>query len=405
MREDGSSRFPFQPNSPVDPRFFVGRKELVEKVTRYSAGAFSRRNIRIVYLSGYRGIGKTSLARYCRRVIEQRMDSWGFHVYLGGIQSGPKKLEDFLVKTIRGILEAKSNEALPMKKIKEIFSHWILEIKVGVVTIKQKELAESAPKDASQLVTFFTEFGSRLYNRKQQGFVLVFDELDGVALEPFFADFLKELLDSYRAVPLIILLCGTRDRFDAIKRNNSRAAQQMDLLELGLLKDREVEEFVYNAFNVAAQSVTAKGMDILIHFSGGHPHVMHLIGETALLTAERDKPIGEKEAYECANVASDEWGHKFVGAKLMSLFQDSRHENVLRELCRPNVDAVFSRSDLLKAIGVDEDRHVDQLLQRLHEYEVLERGRTRGEWRFSNPLTSLYMHRTWASFRSGLKRG
>ena len=108
---------------------------------------------------------------------------------------------------------------------------------------------------------------------------------------------------------------------------------------------------------------------------------------------------------ECANVASDEWGHKFVGAKLMSLFQDSRHENVLRELCRPNVDAVFSRSDLLKAIGVDEDRHVDQLLQRLHEYEVLERGRTRGEWRFSNPLTSLYMHRTWASFRSGLKRG
>ena len=100
MREDGSSRFPFQPNSPVDPRFFVGRKELVEKVTRYSAGAFSRRNIRIVYLSGYRGIGKTSLARYCRRVIEQRMDSWGFHVYLGGIQSGPKKLEDFLVKTI-----------------------------------------------------------------------------------------------------------------------------------------------------------------------------------------------------------------------------------------------------------------------------------------------------------------
>ena len=201
------------------------------------------------------------------------------------------------------------------------------------------------------------------------------------------------LAHSQAVAPLLIVLCGTRAKFEAIRGNYERVAQQMDLIELGLLERREVKHFFSRAFNVAGRGVSALGMDVLVDFSGCHPKVMHLIGETALWSVPRGFPIDEISAYKCANSAADDWGMKCVNPRLLSLFEEAKHKRVLVWLCKPNVSSSFTRAKLLTAVGQSEARHVDYLLGVLQDYGVVEHGEERGEWQFLNPLSSLYLHR------------
>jgi AAA ATPase domain len=396
IHDDGVSRFPFQPNNPVDPHFFVGREMHREQIKTFAKIAFQNRNVRVIYLSGLRGIGKTSLAYVSRLLLEQQFRSWGFPVYLGA-KAGPKTYDAFMEKVLRAVLDSKSGEPPLMRRIQQIFSHLIIEVNVlGVVSVKQKELAEATPRDASQMISFFAEFGSKLYEERNNGFILIFDEIDSVALEPFFADFLKELLDvgavAGKDLPLVVLLCGTRDRFEAIRKNNFRVAQQIDFIELDTLSTAEVLEFFRKAFDSIHVPYAEGGLDILANFCGGLPHIMHMLGQTVPANG-KSGVIDKPNALRYSNKAAEEWGAKFSDPRLLTLFDDSSHNRVLRWLCDPEVHLSFSRTRLLVDVGQDAASDADSCLKCLQTFGIIEEvEESDGSWQFVNPLASLYLH-------------
>ena len=62
---------------------FVGRHEAIERLCGLVRTA-NRGKFRIGFITGERGIGKSSLASFVRRLCEREGIGTGCHVYLGG---------------------------------------------------------------------------------------------------------------------------------------------------------------------------------------------------------------------------------------------------------------------------------------------------------------------------------
>ena len=97
---------PFTPGVPVPIDFFVGRNEEVGLLKRKIEAAVNTGRIQLGYLSGERGIGKSSVASYVRRGVEARMSVLGLHAFLGGVGT----LEEMVRRIFERLLKASLDE-------------------------------------------------------------------------------------------------------------------------------------------------------------------------------------------------------------------------------------------------------------------------------------------------------
>lgn len=70
---------PFQPGKPVSYYDFIGRNDSAKKILRYAKSA-SEGDIQHFFLTGERGIGKTSLAKFTLDYIQKYLGSTGIYV-------------------------------------------------------------------------------------------------------------------------------------------------------------------------------------------------------------------------------------------------------------------------------------------------------------------------------------
>jgi len=77
---------PFTPGRPVQPEYFVARIKEIQRLERAIKQTVSGRNENI-FITGQRGIGKSSLAGFIKYVAEKKYSLIGSHCCLGGIGS------------------------------------------------------------------------------------------------------------------------------------------------------------------------------------------------------------------------------------------------------------------------------------------------------------------------------
>ena len=75
---------PFRPGQPAPVESFVGRNAEIERL-RGMVRASTRGRPGVGFVSGERGIGKSSLARFVRHLVERERAAVGCHVFLGGV--------------------------------------------------------------------------------------------------------------------------------------------------------------------------------------------------------------------------------------------------------------------------------------------------------------------------------
>lgn len=96
---------PFRPGQPAPVEFFVGRSSEVERL-RGMVKASAMGNFRIGFVSGERGIGKSSLASFVRHLSERESAFAGCHVFLGGVGD----LKEMLRRTFDRLLKESMDE-------------------------------------------------------------------------------------------------------------------------------------------------------------------------------------------------------------------------------------------------------------------------------------------------------
>ena len=77
---------PFTPGSPVPVELFVGRLDKINEIVRY-VGQSSSGKQENVFLTGDRGIGKSSVASFLRYLVTTQNNMLGVHVFLGRVST------------------------------------------------------------------------------------------------------------------------------------------------------------------------------------------------------------------------------------------------------------------------------------------------------------------------------
>ena len=191
MRADIDS--PFSPGQIVNPDLFVGREAELERLD-IKLRATSRGRSQVTFLTGPRGIGKSSLASKARQFATQKYNLIGIHAFLGGVKS-----VDEMTKVVLSRLLNESSRFPWFEKVKSAFGKSVRGLDLfGLKLDFQPDSLElsSLSQNFSQVVANFLE----KLEGEVNGIFLVLDDINGLADQAEFANWVKVTADEIQTL-------------------------------------------------------------------------------------------------------------------------------------------------------------------------------------------------------------
>ena len=230
---------PFRPRQPVAAEVFVGRRDAIERLSGLVRAA-NRGVFKVGFITGERGIGKSSLASFVRHLCEREGRVTGCHVYLGGVHD----LHDMTRRTFDRLLKDSIDRPWH-RQLLEFFGDRVRQVGLFGVSV---ELALST-EDLRTIAGSFTRSVRQLMQdlNQQTSLLLILDDINGLASSTDFAHWLKSIVDevatSQQETRLCILLAGLEERRQELIRNQPSLARVFDLVDIAPWADDEVEQF------------------------------------------------------------------------------------------------------------------------------------------------------------------
>jgi AAA+ ATPase superfamily predicted ATPase len=381
---------PFTPGRPVPVELFVGRSEEIGQLIARAASA-SRGKLQVGFIIGERGIGKSSLASFVRVLAEKEHRMLGLHILLGGVST----LEE-MARRVFDRLVKESIEKPWYKKISDFLGKHIR--KVGLFDISFEFSASH--DDLSRAVHDFAPAMHNLIRQlggDRKGIVLILDDINGLAVLPAFANWLKSLVDEIATsqqgkLPLYLLLVGTEERRQALIQSQPSAARLFDLMEIKAWSQEESSEFLLKAFETVGVVVEDRALDLLSQYSGGLPVLAHELGDAAF-RVDADGVLDFSDAHVAVLRAADIVGNRYLQPQVLQAIRSKRYHSILRKLAADPLASQFTRRDALKLLSKDEEKVFDNFLGKMRQLGVLvsdSSDRGPGAYRFPNLLHRLY---------------
>lgn len=383
-------RNPFTPGSPVPPDLFVGRSQQLQEVTRYIDQAAGGR-LQNVFLSGDRGIGKSSFAAYLRQIAIARNNMVGVHTHLGGVTS----LEDLVRHVLDGVLR-ETREQDWFERISDLFGDRIQQVGLFGVSVKfdppREELtglARNFPDALGNLVAGISE--------KKSGLLLVLDDINGLADTPDFAHWYKSFADSvatsFPSFPVLVLVVGTADKRDALAAAQPSLMRVFRPVDIPRLTDGEVTDFFVKAFGEAGMEIKEDALEGLVLHASGLPILMQEIGDSVFWSAS-DTVIREEDARDGLIMAAQSVGTKYLDPVFYQTVRSARYRSIVRKIAGESIVPQFTRKEVRSRLDEDELKVFDNLLKRLGKLGIVERDVDEGPgaYRFVNALYPVYMY-------------
>jgi len=381
---------PFTPGRPVQPEYFVARIKEIQRLERAIKQTVSGRNEN-VFITGQRGIGKSSLATLIRYIGEKEYNLIGSHCYLGGVRS----LEEMMGATFQQLLQDCTEKSL-FEKLTKLFGDYITELKLLGIGVE-------FTKDKSKLQTLADNFLPalrKIYDQAKgigkKGLVLILDDLNGISDVPQFSQFLKSFVDSLassgKPLPLLLLLVGLPERRSDLIKHQPSVARIFDVVDLPLMNQTESEEFFSNMFDKCGVSVADRAMSVMVKLSGGFPMLLHEVGD-AVFWQDVDGHISEGDAKKGIMEAARIVGNKYMEPKISRALRSETYASILWRIGKKlPLGATFKRQELLMENAPEKERrNLDNFLAKIKKLGIMEDGEARGEYAFVNPLYHLYI--------------
>ena len=216
--------------------YFIGRVREVKRL-RGMVKASTQGKFRIGFVSGERGIGKSSLASFVRHLSEHENQVAGCHVFLGGVQD----LKEMLRRTFDRLLKESMDKPWH-EQIKEFFGNHVRKVGLFGITLELNLQDSDLSTLANDFVPTVTRLLDSLKGHKSTLF-LILDDINGLAGSEVFANWLKSTVDeistSQRKMPLCILVVGLEERRQELVSKQPSLARVFELIDIAPWSDDE----------------------------------------------------------------------------------------------------------------------------------------------------------------------
>ena len=391
---------PFTPGKPVPVEYFIARFKEIERLERAIKQTSSGRNENI-FITGERGIGKSSLAGFIRYLTEKEHDFIGTHCFLGGV----KDLEGMIRIIFQRLFQEVSDKTI-FDNLKNTFSKYIKAFTLFGVGVE-------FTADRSELRTILDNFlpAIREINEtmkdKKNGLILILDDLNGITDVPDFSQFLKSFIDelatSRDSLPLFIILVGIPERREELIKHQPSVARIFDIIDLCPMDEKESEEFFNNMFGKQNISVTPQALSLMVRLAGGFPMLMHEVGD-AVFWLDTDDSIDEDDAIDGILEAAEVVGRKYLDPQVYRALRSDTYRSILRRIGKFPLGTSFQRKDILEKVPNREQKTFDNFLRRIKRLGIISETEIRGEYRFINQLYHLYVGLEALRAEKGKKR-
>ena len=380
-------RSPFTPGRPVPVEFFVGRSPEIERMLRSVVQVSSGKQENI-FLTGERGIGKSSLAAFVRYLAEKDHGFLGVHAYMGGVNT----VEELVRKTFERLLQESIDKPF-FEKIRSFFGNHIKQVGLFGVSVQFEMDSRELNNAVNNFVPALDRLAEKVRDDKR-GLLLILDDINGVTDKPGFAHFLKSTVDEIatrqKSLPLLILLAGVPERRDEMIRHQESITRIFDVIEIKPFDRQETEEFYATTFKSEGISVDSDALELLCRYSGGLPMLLHEVGD-AVFWADTDNHITTQDATAGIIQAADIVGRKHLDRQVYRAIHSDRYRSILQKIVKPDLKMRFVRKDIAKRLTEDEKGALDNFLTRMKGLGVVRSGEHPGEYIFVNDLFRLYM--------------
>ena len=389
MADITTKESPFTPGRPVQPEYFVARIDEIKRLERAIRQTISGRNEN-VFITGQRGIGKSSLAGFIRHLAEKEHSLIGSHCYLSGVRT----LEDTMGVVFQRLLQDCTDKSL-FEKFREAFGDYIKGLTLfglGVEFTKDKDKLQT-------LVHNFLPVMRRIYEQiksnGKRGLILILDDMNGITDVPEFSPFLKgfvdELATSGKPLPILLVLVGLPERRDELIKHQPSVARIFDVVDLPLMSEGESREFFQTLFNKEDISIDDEALSLMVMMSGGFPMLLHEVGH-AVFWQDTDGHIDERDTKQGITEAARVVGKRYIDPQISKVLRSKTYSSILWRIGKKlPLGVTFERQALLKEVPEKEQRNLDNFLGRIKKLGIIDDTEVRGEYRFVNPLYHLYL--------------
>lgn len=377
---------PFRPGQPVPLEFFVGRVSEIERL-HAMVKASAQGRFKIGFVSGERGIGKSSLASFVRFLSEQEPKVVACHVFLGGVRD----LKEMLRRTFERLLKESVDKPWH-KKIRGFFGDRVRKVGLFGITL-ELNLDDG---DLSSIANDFVSSIMRLLDslHDQSAVLLVLDDINGLAASEGFANWLKSTVDEIAVsrveTPLCMLVVGLEERRQELVASQPSLARVFELTDISPWSTDEAKEFYRRAFESAQARISDEDLDFLVQYTGGLPVLAHEIGD-AVWRSARGPEIEESAVLEGVLSAAEVIGRKLLEPQVFSAIRGERYRSIMKKMSSDPSTMHVRRSELAARLSRSERGVMDNFLQRMKKLGALEADpHIRGGYRFPNRLHALY---------------
>ena len=373
---------PFRPGQPAPIEFFVGRLAEIERV-RGMVRASVRGRVGIGFVSGERGIGKSSLARLVRYLVEQNDDAVGCHVFLGGVQD----LGQMLRRTFERLLNESTDKPWH-QKLRDFFGDRVRRVGLFGLTL-ELNLQE---RDLATIKHGFVASVRRLLEslaEHKKSLFLILDDINGLAGSDEFANWLKSTVDeiatSDTETRLCMLVVGLEARRQELVRLQPSLARVLDPIDIAPWSDDEVLDFYRGAFREGNAEISDASVRMLSRYTGGLPVLAHELGDAVWRTARGPK-INPGEVVDGIVAAAEVIGRKLLEPGIFRAITSERYRSILRKTTDDFDRMRFSRAELIERLTEQERSVLDNFLRRMKKLGAIEVDpEVKGGYRFPQP--------------------
>lgn len=384
---------PFQPGQPVSPNKFQGREDIINEIVRYFPAALHGKPQHF-FITGKRGMGKTSLAHFISNYAENNFSMITAHIMNDGVNS----IDELIIQIIERIL----NSIRPEKwsdKIFDFFDEHIEKIGIGGINIKFKPSKDELDNIKDNFAFYLTDLVNNFEDK--DGIFIVIDDINGLSETPEFANWYKSFTDTlatsfYEKAPIAIMLTGYPEKFNKLYDHNPSFSRIFHLHKVSTLNNDEIINFYKEIFESNNFKWEEESLKFMAKYSSGMPTMMQEIGEATFLV-DNDYIISKKDGIQGIINAGKIIGLKYLQPLLDEKIRSEKYISILdksSEKLATSPDDTFTKKEFMDILSESEIKVFKDFISRARKLGIIElaSSKKQGVYQFTNNLYPIYFY-------------